>query len=263
MKSDREIVESVTRRHRREDFGELMRRHSAMVYAKALSVVRHADFAAEVTQETFIRAYTHLGEWSGDGSIGPWLAAIAMRLSINNLDCVRRRRVQALDGDAPATNTRTSTSKGSQPWKRPSTICPNRTAPSSDCTSTASAIILTSTVPIVAIVCSMLYKRHQGANKVELTRIIAESHMDYEMTKLLKEDKQAIRKSRPFTTLRIGATLLGGGLGVWVGGALGDWLGNVTLSLLSGFCVGAGVGLLVAFAVEWKKGRNSAEAKEA
>lgn len=82
-------------------YGEIVKRYKAMVFAKAMSVVRNTDLAGEITQETFIRAYTKLSDWQGGASIGPWLATIAVHLSINNIDKARRIRTTAVDNNIP------------------------------------------------------------------------------------------------------------------------------------------------------------------
>lgn len=97
MLTDRQIADKVISRQHIDSYGELVRRYSGKVYSKALGVVRSSDLAAEITQQTFVRAYTHLSDWQGTASIGPWLMAIAIRLSINYLDKARRRRTEAMD----------------------------------------------------------------------------------------------------------------------------------------------------------------------
>lgn len=97
MLTDRQIADKVVSRQNVDAYGELVKRYSARVFSKALGVVRSDDLAAEITQQTFIRAYTHLDDWQGRESIGPWLLVIAVRLSINYLDKARRRRIDAVD----------------------------------------------------------------------------------------------------------------------------------------------------------------------
>ena len=80
---------------------DIVSRHSALVFAKAMGVVRCRDLAAEIAQQTFVRAYTRLADWHGDDSIAPWLAMIAVRLSLTHLDTARRRRAGQLDHDVP------------------------------------------------------------------------------------------------------------------------------------------------------------------
>lgn len=60
--TDRQLVDSVLAGHTR-CYAELVSRYSARVLAKSMGVVRCQDLAAEITQQTFVRAYTHLAGW--------------------------------------------------------------------------------------------------------------------------------------------------------------------------------------------------------
>lgn len=62
MLTDRQIADKVVSRQNVDAYGELVKRYSARVFSKALGVVRSDDLAAEITQQTFIRAYTHLDD---------------------------------------------------------------------------------------------------------------------------------------------------------------------------------------------------------
>ena len=68
-----------------------MQRYGGMIFSKAIGIVRSDELAAEVVQQTFIRAYDRLDTWSGR-QLGPWLVTIAMHTALNLLDKERRRR---------------------------------------------------------------------------------------------------------------------------------------------------------------------------
>ena len=87
--TDRELVNRVLRDGHQQSFAEIVSRYSGMVFSKALSVVHREELAKEVAQQTFIRAYERLAYWRKD-SLGPWLAAIAMHLALNELERERR-----------------------------------------------------------------------------------------------------------------------------------------------------------------------------
>jgi RNA polymerase sigma-70 factor (ECF subfamily) len=70
-------------------FRALVVRYQRKVYALALGVVKDADLAWDVAQETFVRVHAHLGEFEGKSSFGTWLYRIATHLAI---DAVRRER---------------------------------------------------------------------------------------------------------------------------------------------------------------------------
>ncbi len=78
-------------------YSDIVSHYSAMVFAKAMGVVKCTDLAAEITQQTFVRAYMRLDEWHGQESIGPWLTTIAVRLAITQMDKARRYRTQAIN----------------------------------------------------------------------------------------------------------------------------------------------------------------------
>lgn len=88
--TDRELVNRVLRDGHQQSFAEIVSRYSGMVFSKALSVVHREELAKEVAQQTFIRAYERLAYWRKD-SLGPWLAAIAMHLALNELERERRQ----------------------------------------------------------------------------------------------------------------------------------------------------------------------------
>lgn len=87
--TDRELVNRVLNDRHQQSFAEIVSRYSGMVFSKALSVVHREELAKEVAQQTFIRAYERLAYWRKD-SLGPWLAAIAMHLALNELERERR-----------------------------------------------------------------------------------------------------------------------------------------------------------------------------
>jgi RNA polymerase sigma-70 factor, ECF subfamily len=82
--TDLELVEEV-RSGKRQAFTELMRRHQERIYWVARRILGdHAD-ADDVTQETFVKAFTNLGDFRGDASFFTWIYRIAINLSLNAL----------------------------------------------------------------------------------------------------------------------------------------------------------------------------------
>ena len=71
-----------------EAFGLLVSRYSGRIYALALAVVRDAQRAEDVAQETFIRAYEHLGGFRGASAFATWLYRIAYNRAAG--ECRRR-----------------------------------------------------------------------------------------------------------------------------------------------------------------------------
>ena len=96
MMTDRELTYQVTQRGNQKAFAEIVHRYSGMVFSKALGVIHTEEGAAEVTQQTFVRAYENLDAWRGT-ELGPWLTAIAAHTALKFLDKERRRRTSSLD----------------------------------------------------------------------------------------------------------------------------------------------------------------------
>ncbi len=80
---------------------QIVRLYLRRVYRAAYAVVRNMDDAADIAQETFIRAFRNLDRFQADRPLYPWLYRIARNLSINH---VTRRRTtdQPIDDAEPA-----------------------------------------------------------------------------------------------------------------------------------------------------------------
>jgi RNA polymerase sigma-70 factor (ECF subfamily) len=87
----------------RDAFGQLVEQHQRRLYALTLMIVREPAGAEEVTQDAFVRAYTHLDQYDERRPFYPWVATIAVRLAQNWLRAHgrdMRREGTALE-DAP------------------------------------------------------------------------------------------------------------------------------------------------------------------
>lgn len=89
--SDRELMDRL-RAGDREALAPLMARHYRRVYRIALSYLRQPDDALDVVQECFVKAYQNAGRWDGAAEAGPWLARIAVNLSIDRWRRNKRRQ---------------------------------------------------------------------------------------------------------------------------------------------------------------------------
>jgi RNA polymerase sigma-70 factor (ECF subfamily) len=89
--SDRELVAAV-RGGRCAAFEELMRRHNRTLFRLCRSLVRDDAEAEDVAQDAWVRAYRHLGQWTGEGAFSTWLLHIAKHEALARL---RRRKRQA------------------------------------------------------------------------------------------------------------------------------------------------------------------------
>jgi RNA polymerase sigma-70 factor (ECF subfamily) len=71
-------------------FGSLVEEHQHYVYNLALRVVKDENEALDLTQETFVRAWTALPNFKGQSQFRTWLYRIVTNLCYNRLPNLRR-----------------------------------------------------------------------------------------------------------------------------------------------------------------------------
>jgi RNA polymerase sigma-70 factor (ECF subfamily) len=76
----------------REALAPLMERHYRRIYRIALSYLRQRDDALDVVQECFVKAFQKASHWDGSAEAAPWLARIAVNLSIDHWRRSKRRQ---------------------------------------------------------------------------------------------------------------------------------------------------------------------------
>ena len=87
MRTDAELVSAVLDGDK-QIFAELVKRYERPVRAVALDVLNDYHLAADVSQETFVKAYENLRALRRPVAFGPWLMKIARR---NALESARRK----------------------------------------------------------------------------------------------------------------------------------------------------------------------------
>lgn len=92
--TDQELIAQVAGGDRRA-FTGIVERHKDAVYALAYRLLGSTDEAAEVVQETFLNAYSHLRDFRNDAPVGAWLKKIAAN------ECFMRLRRRRIAGDPP------------------------------------------------------------------------------------------------------------------------------------------------------------------
>ena len=97
--AEQELILQAMRGHR-PSFALLTRRYYKRVHVVALRVVRNQDDAADIAQETFLRAFRKLDSFDPSRPLFPWLHQIATNLSINHIQRVRKR-----EGELPEFDT--------------------------------------------------------------------------------------------------------------------------------------------------------------
>ena len=74
-------------------------RHVDRIYRLAFRMAGDATLARDFTQDTFVRAFSKLGDFRGDSSLATWLHAIATSVILNGLKKVRRIRSREIESD--------------------------------------------------------------------------------------------------------------------------------------------------------------------
>lgn len=110
------------------------------------------------------------------------------------------------------------------------------------------AIILSLSIPIVAIVMVFISSMKNKKHETELRLSLIEHGTDPETAKLLIEQKE--KKNKKFSTLRWGCVLLGAGLGAAWNGFFG--VSSEDMYFWLTVAAGMGIGLLIAFVIEYK-----------
>jgi RNA polymerase sigma-70 factor, ECF subfamily len=100
--TDAELVERA-RRGDRPAFDVIVERYQHVVFRTALAVTLNREEAEDAAQETFLRAFGHIGTFRGDSSLKTWLLAIAWREGISKRrSLVNRLRRAVITSDDEA-----------------------------------------------------------------------------------------------------------------------------------------------------------------
>jgi RNA polymerase sigma-70 factor (ECF subfamily) len=78
-------------------FERLYRHHHGRVYSLALRMTG-GDWAEDLTQEVFIRAWQKLRTFRGEAAFGTWLHRLAVNLLLSRRETLRRRMQKQLPG---------------------------------------------------------------------------------------------------------------------------------------------------------------------
>lgn len=89
---DAELVSRI-RRGERELFAFLVRRHQERLYRYALGMVRDSDAAADLVQDSFIKAYTDLSSCRNPSRFDGWVFRILRNRCMDYVRDVRRKSV--------------------------------------------------------------------------------------------------------------------------------------------------------------------------
>ena len=95
-KTDAELVKEILAGNR-HIFAELVRRYERPVRAVALEILGDYHLAADVSQETFVKAFENLQDLRKRESFAPWLLKIARRYAIESAKQKFRERNPAVN----------------------------------------------------------------------------------------------------------------------------------------------------------------------
>src|SRR5215467_3797333 len=72
-----------------EAYGQLVRRYQGKIFRLAQHITQNREDAEDVLQETFLKAYEHLGQFQGQSKFYTWIVRIAVNQALMKL---RRRK---------------------------------------------------------------------------------------------------------------------------------------------------------------------------
>jgi RNA polymerase sigma-70 factor (ECF subfamily) len=78
-------------------FEELVNRYERNIYRLAQRITQNHEDAEDVLQDSFLKAYTHLGDFQGDSRFYTWLVRIAVNESLMRLRKRKPGRTVSLD----------------------------------------------------------------------------------------------------------------------------------------------------------------------
>lgn len=90
------------------------RKYGGPVHTVALSIVGDRDLAAEVVQQTFLKAWRAANRFDGNRDLAPWLYSIARRTAI---DVLRHERHPTRGDHAPEVDVGVSTLSFERTWE--------------------------------------------------------------------------------------------------------------------------------------------------
>ena len=98
--SESRLVEEA-RRGATAAYGELVRLYERRLVRVIGRFIRDAWQVEDLAQETFLRAYTRLGQFDTSRRFGPWLFRIGVNLTLDHLRKIKRRGRQPLFSESP------------------------------------------------------------------------------------------------------------------------------------------------------------------
>ena len=83
----------------RAEFARIVEDYSPMIYRLGLKMLNNPQDAEDILQETFIKAYKHIGKFDGRSSVSTWLYRIATNEALMSL---RKKRPDTVSFEMPS-----------------------------------------------------------------------------------------------------------------------------------------------------------------
>jgi RNA polymerase sigma-70 factor (ECF subfamily) len=91
------ILITSARNGEQSAYFELCRRHREMVFRTVLRITRNMDDAEDVLQDSWMRAFTHLGTFDGRSAFSTWVTRIAINSALSMIRRSRKHNELSLD----------------------------------------------------------------------------------------------------------------------------------------------------------------------
>ncbi|HEX6894750.1 MAG TPA: sigma-70 family RNA polymerase sigma factor, partial [Bryobacteraceae bacterium] len=78
-------------------YNQLVNKYSPKIYRLAKHITQHEEDAEDVLQETFLKAFEHLGDFQGQSKFYTWIVRIAVNESLMKLRKRKSDRTVPLD----------------------------------------------------------------------------------------------------------------------------------------------------------------------
>jgi RNA polymerase sigma factor (sigma-70 family) len=85
---------------------ELCRRHREMVFRTVLRITHNIDDAEDILQDSWMRAFTHIGTFDGRSAFSTWVTRIAINSALTTMRRRRTQRESSLDDPVDPDNRR-------------------------------------------------------------------------------------------------------------------------------------------------------------
>jgi RNA polymerase sigma-70 factor, ECF subfamily len=102
-------------------YAELCRRHREMVFRTVLRITRNTDDAEDVLQDSWMRAFTHIGTFDQRSAFSTWVTRIAINSALTTMR--RRRKLREFSLDDPIDPGNRRVIEMTEPSRNPEERC--------------------------------------------------------------------------------------------------------------------------------------------